>query len=174
MAVEDLEYVESVTGQSLEDEKPLSGIKRKSTQSAKNSNRSRGSESGPSAPKAGASVEKPTPSAKEGPEYDWFDFFLKAGVSPYQCERYAYNFSKDSMDENVLPDITSSVLRTLGLKEGDILRVMKYLDTKFGRTGEKTLLRLLPPILMKAQPRIVRLLRIVAAGGFSLVLVVLY
>ena len=126
MAIEDLEYVERATGVSLDDDKPLSDIKRRSTQA----DRKKGQGS-----KAGASVEKPSQPKPEGPEYDWFDFFLKAGVSPYQCERYAFNFQKDSMDENVLPDITPSVLRTLGLKEGDTLRVMKYLDVKFGRTG---------------------------------------
>ena len=130
MAIEDLEYVENVTGVSLDDEKPLSDIKRRSTQRDKDRKNSQAMAS-----KSGATIEKPKVSKPDGPEYDWFDFFLKAGVSPYQCERYAFNFQKDSMDENVLGDITPGVLRTLGLKEGDILRVMKYLDTKFGRTG---------------------------------------
>ena len=133
MAIEDLEYVEKTTGVSLDDDKPLSDIKRRSTQTAKGNDR-RKSESAASAAKPVATVE-PTKSKPDGPEYDWFDFFLKAGVSPHQCERYAFNFNKDSMDENVLGEISPSVLRTLGLKEGDILRVMKYLDSKFGRTG---------------------------------------
>lgn len=133
MAIEDLEYVEKMTGVSLDDDKPLSDIKRRSTQTAKGNDRKK-SEPAASAVKPGATLE-PSKSKPGGPEYDWFDFFLKAGVSPYQCERYAFNFNKDSMDENVLGEITPSVLRTLGLKEGDILRVMKYLDTKFGRTG---------------------------------------
>ena len=133
MAIEDLEFVEKITGQSLDDEKPLSDIRRKSTQAAKDGDR-RKAQAAP-VPSVGATVEQAKPPKPEGPEYDWFDFFLKAGVSPYQCERYAFNFTKDSMDEKVLPDITPSVLRTLGLKEGDILRVMKYLDTKFGRKG---------------------------------------
>ena len=136
MALEDIEYVEAVTGQSLDDDKPLSEIKRRSTQSGKGRDRRKESQSEPSAAKPGASVEQQKPPPKEGPEYDWFDFFLKAGVSPYQCERYAHNFSKDSMDENILSDISPSVLRTLGLKEGDILRVMKYLDVKFSRNGK--------------------------------------
>ena len=131
MAMEDLEYVERVTGVSLDDDKPLAEIRRRSTQSAKDGKRPQAAQ----APKSGATIEQVKPPKPEGPEYDWFDFFLKAGVSPYQCERYAFNFTKDSMDENVLADITPAVLRTLGLKEGDILRVMKYLDTKFGRTG---------------------------------------
>lgn len=140
MAIQDLEYVERVTGISLDDEKPLSDIKRRSTQSAKGSER-RKQPSQP-APKSGATIEQPKrPPEPKGPEYDWFDFFLKAGVSPYQCERYAFNFNRDSMDESVLPDITAAVLRTLGLKEGDVLRVMKYLDNKFGRTGASSKLR---------------------------------
>lgn len=132
MAIEDLEYVEKVTGVSLDDDKPLSDIKRRSTQTAKGNDRKKSDSAAIAKP--GATVE-PSKSKPDGSDYDWFDFFLKAGVSPYQCERYAFNFNKDSMDENVLREITPSVLRTLGLKEGDILRVMKYLDAKFGRTG---------------------------------------
>ncbi|KAJ5875505.1 Actin cytoskeleton-regulatory complex protein sla1 [Penicillium subrubescens] len=120
MSVEDLEYVEKVAGVSLDEDKPLSSIRARGTSDSK-----RGS--------AGASVQRP--------EYDWFDFFLKSGVGPHQCERYAQNFIKDSMDESVLPDITPETLRTLGLKEGDILRVMRHLDTTLGRTGAKSKLR---------------------------------
>lgn len=136
MAIEDLEYVEKVTGVSLDDDKPLSDIRRRSTQTVKDDER-RKSQAASSASKPGVTIQEPKkgPPKADGPEYDWFEFFLKAGVSPYQCERYAFNFNKDSMDESIVADITPEVLRTLGLKEGDILRVMKYLDTKFGRTG---------------------------------------
>ncbi|KAI9775663.1 MAG: cytoskeletal protein binding protein [Candelina submexicana] len=134
MSVEDLEYVERATGVSLDEDKPLSDIKRRSTQRASGHERK---------PSASASASDAAPIAKAGleqpkqPEYDWFDFFLKCGVNPHQCERYASNFNKDSMDDSILPEITPDVLRTLGLKEGDILRVMKFLDTKYGRTGAR-------------------------------------
>ena len=118
MAVEDLEYVERATGASLDEDKPLSDIKRRSTQKAK-TNGSR----------AGASIEKKA-------EYDWFDFFLGCGVNPQICERYANAFSKDQMGIEILPDVNAALLRTLGLKEGDILRVMKHLDEKFGRSKD--------------------------------------
>ncbi|KAM5457581.1 cytoskeletal protein binding protein [Microsporum audouinii] len=116
MSIEDLEYVEKVTGESLDEDKPLSDIRRRS-------------QMGNDRKVVGASVKKE-------PEYDWFDFFLRAGVGPHQCERYASNFTKDSMDESVIPDITSDVLRTLGLKEGDIIRVMKYVDEKYKRKAK--------------------------------------
>lgn len=123
MAVEDLEYVEKATGVSLDEDKPLSDIKRRSTQRAKDGQKK----------KNGVSF------ADSKPEYDWFDFFLQAGVNPQICERYASAFQRDQMGEEVLPDVEPPLLRTLGLKEGDILRVMKFLDAKFGRTAKRNL-----------------------------------
>lgn len=143
MAIEDLEYVERVTGESLDDDKPLSDIRRRSLQAATKDDRKK-SQPSTTVAKPGLSTTRksePKPESKsepKAPDYDWFDFFLKAGVNLHQCERYALNFSRDSMDESVLPDITPTVLRTLGLKEGDILRVMKYLDSQYGRTGAKS------------------------------------
>ncbi|KJY01980.1 cytoskeleton assembly control protein sla1 [Zymoseptoria brevis] len=122
MAIEDLEYVERATGASLDDEKPLSEIKRRSTLKQQDKDRSNGSRSGG----AGASVQKKA-------DYDWFDFFLQCGVNPQICERYAGAFDRDQMGPEVLPDVNESLLRTLGLKEGDILRVMKFLDAKYDR-----------------------------------------
>ncbi|KAL1657335.1 cytoskeletal protein binding protein [Didymella pomorum] len=119
MSVEDLEYIENVTGESLDDDKPLSEIKRRSTIRAND----RTAASSP-----GISVQKK-------PSYDWFDFFLKCGVNPQICERYAQAFDKDQMGEENLPDITPQLLRTLGLKEGDILRVTKHLDAQFNRNA---------------------------------------
>lgn len=113
MAVEDLEYVERATGASLDEDKPLSDIKRRNTQRNGNG-------------VAGASVQPKS-------EYDWFDFFLQCGVNPQICERYAGAFSRDQMGPEVLPDVNEQLLRTLGLKEGDILRVMKFLDSKYDR-----------------------------------------
>lgn len=118
MATVDINYVEKVTGRSLDDDKPLSEItKRNSRQKARQSQMGQ----------AGASVEPRV-------EYDWFEFFLTCGVNPHQCERYAQAFSRDQMDESNQEDITKELLRTLGLREGDILKVMKTLDKKFNRT----------------------------------------
>jgi actin cytoskeleton-regulatory complex protein SLA1 len=118
MSPEDLEYVEKVTHEPIEDNIPVADL-------IKMKRRSHDSSS-----KAGASLQLDAPKV---PDYDWFDFFLAAGVGPHQCERYAQAMVKDSMDESVLPDITHDTLRTLGLKEGDALKVMKYLDQRFNR-----------------------------------------
>ncbi|KAJ5510902.1 SLA1 homology domain 1 SHD1 [Penicillium expansum] len=117
MSVEDLEHVEKVAGVSLDEDKPLSSIRPRVAVN-------KDSKSGAS--KAGASVQRS--------DYDWFDFFLKAGVGPHRCERYAQSFNKDAIDESVLPDITSEILQNLDLNLGDTLRVMKVLDAKYGRT----------------------------------------
>ena len=113
MSPEDLAYVEKVTQEPIEENIPVADLikmKRKS--------------------QAGASIQPGQPKA---PDYDWFDFFLKAGVGPHQCERYSQAMVRDSMDETVLPDITQDTLRALGLKEGDALKVMKHLDQRFMR-----------------------------------------
>ncbi|CAK7264601.1 cytoskeletal protein binding protein [Sporothrix epigloea] len=122
MSLEDLEYVESKTGVSLDEDKPLSSMKRKSQIQQQNE-----VQASP-VTKAGASIE---PSK---PEYDWFQFFLGCDVAVGLCERYAQAFVKDSMDESVLPDIHAGNLRTLGLREGDIIKVMRFLDEKYGRS----------------------------------------
>ncbi|KAF2754281.1 hypothetical protein EJ05DRAFT_514280 [Pseudovirgaria hyperparasitica] len=119
MAIEDLEYVERRTGVSLDEDKPLSEIKRRSTLLKRDNER---------ASKAGITVEKKS-------DYDWFDFFLSCGVNPQICQTYTSAFEKDQMGEENMADINEKLLRTLGVKEGDILRVMKYLDAKYGRVG---------------------------------------
>ena len=96
-------------------------------------NRLTGSSS-PPPPKPPPDSEKP----RRRIEFDWFQFFLECGVDYNVCQRYALSFEKDQMDEGVLPDINSDTLRTLGVREGDILRVMKRLDEKFGRAGAVT------------------------------------
>lgn len=124
MSIEDLEYVERVTGLSLDEDKPLSDIKRQNARNKQNASPSGG---------AGVTIEQPP--AK--PEYDWFQFFLSCDVAVGLCERYAQAFHKDSMDESVIPDIDATVLRNLGIREGDIIKIMRFLDKKFSRSGAK-------------------------------------
>lgn len=120
MSVEDIEYVERATGISLDEDKPLSDIKKQ---------RARMGDSSP----VGVSIQQKP--AK--PEYDWFQFFLSCEVAVGLCERYAQAFNRDSMDESVLPDIDATVLRTLGIREGDIIKIMRFLDKRYARTGKR-------------------------------------
>ncbi|CAG1984231.1 unnamed protein product [Fusarium graminearum] len=119
MSREDLEYVENFTGISLEDDKPLADVKRARSAEKKSPERT---------PSAGATIDKDPKS-----DYDWFQFFLSCEVAVGLCERYAQAFIKDSMDESVLPDVDATSLRTLGIREGDIIKVMRALDAKYGR-----------------------------------------
>ena len=145
MSVEDLEYIERSTGLSLELEMPSADINRRRTQrgntkGAQVDGSKKGKEEYDSAGVDGSKKGKEeydsarVDGSKKGKkEYDWFDFFLGCGVNPQICERYANSFSKDQMGPEVLPDVNEKLLRTLGLKEGDILRVMKHLDEQYGR-----------------------------------------
>jgi len=70
----------------------------------------------------------------KGPRIDWFDFFLSAGCDIDDCTRYASAFERDKIDETLLPDITDSTMRSLGLREGDIIRIRKAIEKR--RPGE--------------------------------------
>jgi len=121
MSPDDVDYVERRTGQSLDDERPLAEVKRRGERDQQGASRST----------SGAAVQQQAVPPESG--YDWFDFFLACGVNPQICERYAQIFAKDQMGEENMQDIDAKLLRNLGVKEGDILRVMKHLDAKFGR-----------------------------------------
>ncbi|KAF9481963.1 hypothetical protein BDN70DRAFT_829987 [Pholiota conissans] len=71
-----------------------------------------------------------TPPQKKGPKIDWFDFFLSAGCDLDDCTRYAASFERDKIDETLLVDITEGTMRSLGLREGDIIRVKKAIDKR--------------------------------------------
>ncbi|KAJ8070975.1 hypothetical protein OCU04_001330 [Sclerotinia nivalis] len=130
MSVEDLEYVERMTGISLDEDKPLSDIKKQQKSRAAERDSSNGASPGASAGTgAGASIQPP--------EYDWFQFFLSCDVAVGLCERYAQAFKRDSMDESVLPDIDATVLRNLGIREGDIIKIIRFLDKKYMRKDGK-------------------------------------
>lgn len=77
-----------------------------------------------------------TPSAEVNQNYDWFEFFLNCGVDVSNCQRYSINFERENITEDMMKDINPAMLRTLGLREGDIVRVNKYLDQKFGRNSQ--------------------------------------
>ncbi|KAF5331711.1 hypothetical protein D9611_007701 [Ephemerocybe angulata] len=81
-----------------------------------------------SVPSSGATRVAPPP--KKAPQIDWFDFFLGAGCDIDDCTRYAAAFERDKIDETILPDVTDSTMRSLGLKEGDIIRVKKAIEKR--------------------------------------------
>ena len=70
------------------------------------------------------------PSHKKAPKIDWFDFFLSAGCEMDDCTRYAAYFEKDKIDETILGDITDAAMRSLGMREGDIIRVSMAIDRR--------------------------------------------
>ena len=117
MSLEDMQYVERLTSKRLrptskqvsDDDIPL-GISRESTPSQSNGSR--------------------TAPSKKAPKIDWFDFFLSAGCDLDDCTRYATSFERDKIDESILPDITDATMRSLGLREGDIIRVTKAIEKR--------------------------------------------
>ncbi len=62
---------------------------------------------------------------------DWFEFFLAAGVDMDDCTRYATIFERDKIDETILPELSADTLRKMGLREGDIIRVVRLIERKY-------------------------------------------
>lgn len=84
-------------------------------------------------------VRRATMSAQpKKPQTDWFEFFLNAGCDIDDCTRYAASFERDKIDEAILPDTTESTMRSLGLREGDIIRVTKHIQQKFVKPKKDT------------------------------------
>jgi len=135
LSLEDLEYVEKITGTSLESYKQevTNQIVKRSKSQKTGVTQSATSAINDIAPPQPTRPKTTTALSTSEPEYDWFEFFLSCGVDLGNCQRYTLNFNREQMDENILADINPSLLRTLGLREGDILRVMKFLDNKFDR-----------------------------------------
>ncbi|KAG0669513.1 cytoskeletal protein binding protein [Maudiozyma exigua] len=94
-------------------------------------------------PRPNSTVGMPTASSSNKTKtnsknnYDWFEFFLNSGVDVSNCQRYTINFDREQISEDMMQDINAQMLRTLGLREGDIVRVMKFLDSKFGRDNQQ-------------------------------------
>ena len=64
------------------------------------------------------------------PTTDWIEFFPEAGCEIDDCTRYASSFERDKMDENILPNIEKSMLGSISLREGDIIRVGKAIEKR--------------------------------------------
>ena len=126
LSLEDLDYVEKLTGYNLDPYK-------EDVQKQQKPRRRHSSGLVPRSGDASQIAARAELMASKESDYDWFDFFLSCGIDLGNCQRYSLNFSREKIDENLMEDITPSLLRTLGLREGDILRVMKHLDNKFNR-----------------------------------------
>ncbi|KAG1779731.1 hypothetical protein EV702DRAFT_965519, partial [Suillus placidus] len=125
MSIEDIRYVERLDAKN---DKPPAAPRRHSDDDDQ-----------PLALKQKEVVRRATMSAQQKkPQTDWFEFFLNAGCDIDDCTRYAASFERDKIDEAILPDTTESTMRSLGLREGDIIRVTKHIQHKFAKPKKDT------------------------------------
>lgn len=128
MSAEDTAYLKKVTTRqnSADDDTPLSHIADRETRRDERHRRGQ---------TAAAGVAQPRPSLRSSQPVkkstDWFEFFLAAGCDVDDCTRYATNFARDRIDEDLLVDLEQSTMRSLGLREGDIIRVNKHIRDKY-------------------------------------------
>lgn len=76
-------------------------------------------------PNANGNAKRLSQAQPKKPPVDWFDFFLNAGCAMDDCTRYGSSFEREKIDATILLDLTEGTLRSLGLREGDIIRVLK-------------------------------------------------
>ncbi|CAG8525283.1 6604_t:CDS:10, partial [Racocetra fulgida] len=116
MSKKDIAYLEGVTGEKLDDRSdniPLAAI-------------------------VAGHKGKTTLTNKNKSEYDWFDFFLKADITHDDAFKYAKIFINENMDESSINNLDRNVMKELGLKEGDIIRVTKYVSENYTSVKKKT------------------------------------
>ena len=126
MSPEDIHFIRKSTRKSSridEDDVPLATVAARSPAPARSEeSRARQEQSTPSRP------QQP-----RKPRFDWFEFFLSAGCDMDDCTRYTTNFDRDRMDDSILPDIDAATMRSLGLREGDVIRVKKAISARFAK-----------------------------------------
>ncbi|ORZ39570.1 hypothetical protein BCR44DRAFT_44762 [Catenaria anguillulae PL171] len=86
----------------------------------------------------GTSPALPSPRAASAPMtngpttyngMDWSDFLVSAGVEAGEARTVAQRFAAEKLDESTVPDLSRDILKGLGVREGDILRILKYVST---------------------------------------------
>jgi hypothetical protein len=122
MCEEDIEYVEHKTGQSLKEPVPKQLDAQEIARQQQEDKEARRREAA-----AAAAANKPTSS------FDWFDFFLSAGCDPNVCQRYTTAFEKEGLTEDDVADLQPDLLRRIGCKEGDVLKIGRIVAAKTGR-----------------------------------------
>jgi len=132
MSNADIQYLEDVTGKRLAPSSigrgEARGEQRRSSAAASSADPRRAEREREKRKEAEREARRRQESAR-GPKrnVDWFEFFLAAGVDVDDCTRYAAAFERDKIDEAILPDMEPGTLRSIGLREGDIIRVDKFI-----------------------------------------------
>ncbi|KAG0337929.1 hypothetical protein BG004_007438 [Podila humilis] len=67
----------------------------------------------------------------------WYEFFVeRAGVNIEDATTYAHTFKSENIGKDIFVDLNKDVLKELGVKIGDIIRVMKAV-TEFSGYGDR-------------------------------------
>jgi len=57
--------------------------------------------------------------------FNWKLFFTRIGIDEHSAKHYAERFVKEKFDEELILDADHDILKKMGLREGDIIRVKK-------------------------------------------------
>ncbi|KAL0080804.1 hypothetical protein J3Q64DRAFT_1196979 [Phycomyces blakesleeanus] len=120
MSMEDIRYVEAHTKHDI--------LKNKEASAAESTSQNKPSLQIEAAPSR--SVPPPKQEKKVNPSWDWFDWFLMIGVPMQAALIYSSAFKADKLDDSDLPTLTHKQMKGLGMKEKDVRRVERYIETE--------------------------------------------
>jgi hypothetical protein len=67
--------------------------------------------------------------------FDWYEFFVKAGISENDAKIYARHFVLKKMDSTMMAELDSRLLKDLGVHaDGDIIRIQRAIARTIDRT----------------------------------------
>ncbi|KAI8978550.1 hypothetical protein BDB01DRAFT_799172 [Pilobolus umbonatus] len=83
------------------------------------------------------SAPSPQPAPKKFNEaWDWFDWFMLAGIPMQASIQYTSAFKAEKLDDSDIPHLTHKQMKTLGLKEEHVQAVERFIET--GRPTDPT------------------------------------
>lgn len=106
MCLEDLRYIEQQTGKKLVED---------------------GTDDVPLAHLANSSNSRNAPGSK--PQWDWFDYFMKANIPMHNSLRYASAFQAEGLGEHDLDNLTHRKMKSLGMSETHVQRLQRFIET---------------------------------------------
>lgn len=124
LSINDLKFVESVIGVSMKDH--IDQIVKQKSKKTKNSE----IESDVSLNVSNSNLKTDSffQFDYEQSEQFWFNLFLASNIKLGFCQRYSLNFANEKLDEYSINDLSPSLLRSLGLNEDDIIKLLTHLD----------------------------------------------
>ncbi|KAI8971980.1 hypothetical protein BDF20DRAFT_825269 [Mycotypha africana] len=80
-------------------------------------------------PTGGSATSSRPQQKKVNEKWDWFDWFMMIGIPMQASLQYASAFKAEKLDDSDIDNLTHKKMKMLGMKEEDVRRVEKFVET---------------------------------------------